>query len=119
MKGRTFSAEHKQHLSDARQGRFYTDETRQKMSTTRGGPSLCGQKVTRERYDEVMATKPDVCDCCGNPQAGHHALGLDHDKVTGALRGWLCHKCNMAIGGLGDNAPGLERALEYLQKTPL
>ena len=38
----------------------------------------------------------------------------DHDHVTGAFRGWLCHDCNRAIGNFKDNIPRLKKAIEYL-----
>jgi len=44
-------------------------------------------------------------------------LRFDHDHVTGAFRGWLCGKCNTAIGKLGDDIAGVERALRYLKRA--
>jgi hypothetical protein len=57
---------------------------------------------------------PRRCECCGGP-GGKLAMALDHCHSTGAFRGWLCGKCNCAIGKLGDNEEGLQRALAYLQ----
>jgi hypothetical protein len=89
------------------------------MSDVFGGPSLCGQKVSRERYDEVMSSKPEICEVCGGPpikngRKQRAALHLDHDHVTGRLRGWICFKCNTGLGLLGDDASSLKAALEYL-----
>ena len=39
---------------------------------------------------------------------------LDHDHVTGEMRGWICHMCNSGIGYLGDDVDGLLAALKYL-----
>jgi hypothetical protein len=44
-------------------------------------------------------------------------LCLDHDHATGRIRGWLCFKCNTALGKLGDTVAGLERAIAYLKKA--
>lgn len=56
---------------------------------------------------------PERCECCdGLP--GKKALNLDHDHETGLFRGWLCSKCNAAIGGLGDTIKGVKKALRYL-----
>jgi len=38
----------------------------------------------------------------------------DHDHATGEFRGWLCHKCNLALGNLGDCVERLLRAADYL-----
>jgi hypothetical protein len=40
---------------------------------------------------------------------------LDHDHETGNFRGWLCNKCNSALGWLDDDINKLRRALNYLE----
>jgi len=39
----------------------------------------------------------------------------DHDHETEKFRGWLCHKCNLGLGNLGDDAERCKRAAEYLK----
>ena len=60
--------------------------------------------------------RPELCECCGE-RPDKRVLALDHDHVTGGFRGWLCWKCNAAIGKLGDNSQGLRRALHYLERV--
>jgi hypothetical protein len=38
----------------------------------------------------------------------------DHNHETEQFRGWLCHKCNLGLGNLGDDAERCKRAAEYL-----
>lgn len=45
------------------------------------------------------------------------ALAVDHNHNTGEVRGLLCRTCNAAIGALGDNVEGLQRAIEYLENA--
>lgn len=59
---------------------------------------------------------PPLCELCGGPPTAR-ALHLDHDKKTGAFRGWLCHYCNTNLGRFGDTIAGLEKAIAYLRKT--
>lgn len=40
----------------------------------------------------------------------------DHNHATEKFRDWLCHKCNMGLGNLGDNVERCKRAVEYLSK---
>jgi hypothetical protein len=62
-------------------------------------------------------TRPEsaVCECCGASQK--KALSLDHCHETGAFRGWLCSKCNLGIGKLGDSLESLLKAVKYLQRA--
>ncbi len=41
-------------------------------------------------------------------------LVFDHCHKTSQFRGWICKGCNAAIGKLGDDLEGLERARGYL-----
>jgi hypothetical protein len=43
------------------------------------------------------------CRCCGTTDPGSvHGWHVDHDHVTDAVRGAVCHKCNTTLGMLGD-----------------
>jgi len=39
----------------------------------------------------------------------------DHDHMTNDFRGWICTKCNLAIGTLEDSIENLKRAISYLE----
>lgn len=49
------------------------------------------------------------CDICGRP-----AKALDHDHVTGQIRGPLCTSCNFLLGCAGDDVERLRAAADYL-----
>lgn len=59
---------------------------------------------------------PLLCEQCSNPP-GIKGLALDHDHMTGKFRGWLCHRCNLGMGLLGDDIEGLRRAIAYLERA--
>ena len=50
----------------------------------------------------------------GNTKNGSWVL--DHCHDTESFRGWLCHKCNRALGGFDDDVEILNRAKVYLEK---
>ncbi len=93
----------------------------------RYGLSLQRSKVRAKQkgHTPCLATKGEIravftgkCHICGVPETEcNRALSLDHNHETGELRGWLCGRCNVAIGLLGDNAGGLYNALWYLSHT--
>jgi len=49
----------------------------------------------------------------GNTKNGSWVL--DHCHETESFRGWLCHKCNRALGGFDDSPDMLDRAITYLK----
>src|ERR1039458_8838247 len=75
------------------------------------------QKYSQKYLGLPVPTRPmpEVCECCGGPP-GKQALHNDHCHDTGKFRGWLCGKCNKAIGLLGDNEAGVVNAIVYLRK---
>ena len=66
-----------------------------------------------ERLKLTAPPKPEVCDCC--KKVPKKKFVLDHCHEEEKFRGWLCDHCNLAIGLLGDDVGGVERALEYLR----
>lgn len=71
----------------------------------------------RVRYgislEEYYSRLGKECELCGKEAP----LCYDHDHTTGKFRGTLCRSCNAAIGHLGDNLEGLQRAIRYLEKA--
>lgn len=97
--------------------------------STRCAPCEISTKKTIETLKKSH-TKPrhNVCACCGTEASSLDAQGgktsfkpnrflvLDHCHETEQFRGWICQRCNVGLGGLGDNVEGLEKGLKYLRK---
>lgn len=63
----------------------------------------------------MVADRDGRCDICMTKPSA--ALCVDHDHVTGEVRGLLCGSCNRALGLLGDNLEGVMRAVKYLRSA--
>ncbi len=59
---------------------------------------------------------PEACENCGRVQT-ERALALDHCHDSKKFRGWLCVKCNVGIGKLGDTLEAIERTAAYLRRA--
>lgn len=68
--------------------------------------------ITAEEYNDWFLKAGHECELCGSTTK----LALDHDHVTGKIRGVLCVNCNTSIGKLGDSVEGLRKALSYLEE---
>lgn len=66
--------------------------------------------ISVDEYDARIA--PGVCSACGD----RAKLVLDHDHVSGALRGALCHPCNLALGHLRDDPARIAALAAYLEE---
>lgn len=72
------------------------------------------------QIEALAASQGNACAICVRPfvaSARRTAINVDHDHVTGRVRGLLCVRCNGALGALGDTADGLRRALAYLERA--
>ena len=69
--------------------------------------------ITLEQYQKMLDKQEGCCATCGdNPDT----LCVDHDHVTGKVRGLLCNKCNRALGFFQDDLDILKQAVKYLRK---
>lgn len=58
--------------------------------------------------------EPGCCWICAGTEGQKRKLAVDHDHLTGAVRGLLCASCNITIGGI-RNPSWLRRAADYLE----
>jgi len=67
-------------------------------------------------------TQKGVCAVCGRVETWRlpRKLSVDHDHLTGIVRGLLCHRCNIGIGYFEDDPERLHSAAKYLlrKRTP-
>lgn len=77
--------------------------------------------ITLIEYEEMCAKQNGRCAICKQVQehpdrwkSPYRRLRVDHDHVTGKVRGLLCHHCNAGIGHLKDDPDVLRAAVRYL-----
>ncbi len=71
--------------------------------------------ITLEDYKARLSSQNGVClICLKDEKQTFRQLAVDHDHITGMVRGLLCHDCNRAIGFLKDDVEYLKRAIRYL-----
>lgn len=79
-----------------------------------------------ERTKEVTEIKKKytcdvtVCERCGEDPSARRGLKkkplhADHDPETKQFRGWLCERCNLGLGILGDTEKDLLQSYEYIR----
>lgn len=71
--------------------------------------------ITLEQYAEIFAEQGEVCAICKSECGTKKSLSVDHDHLTGRVRGLLCNGCNTSLGHFKDSPLLLQRAIEYLQ----
>jgi len=64
-------------------------------------------------YQQLLAMQHGGCAICGGEDVGRR-LAVDHEHISGHVRGLLCSRCNRLIGLAGDDASLLANAAEYL-----
>ena len=72
--------------------------------------------LTVEQYAEMVSTQSYLCGICGvDFRVESRMPHVDHDHVTGKVRGILCHNCNLMLGQAKDNVETLKNAIAYLE----
>lgn len=77
--------------------------------------------ITWDQYVQLLEAQSHACAICLRPEGAAHpvtgnvmSLAVDHDHVTGEVRGLLCRLCNVGISQLGESPETLRRAADYL-----
>jgi len=62
--------------------------------------------------DALIQSQGGLCAICRVRKAEH----VDHDHLTGNVRGILCFGCNGGLGLFKDNVVWLAKAIEYVER---
>jgi hypothetical protein len=72
--------------------------------------------LTASGYQDMMSRQNGLCALCGQPPQATR-LAVDHDHITGKIRGLIHRKCNVGLGMFDDDIEKLKRAVAYLGES--
>ena len=72
--------------------------------------------MTPEDTERLFKNQKGVCAVCGEVLTLKYHI--DHDHLTGKIRGLLCRGCNLGLGFFQDSVPKLMAAIQYLGVKP-
>jgi hypothetical protein len=75
--------------------------------------------IDHAEYSRILAAQGGGCAVCEAMSSGvrrEHWLHVDHDHITGRVRGVLCTQCNRTLGLMKNDPERLRKAAEYLEK---
>lgn len=84
-------------------------------------PYLARYNLTVQAYNSLLEAQGGVCAICmgsetrAHPNGTVHLLSVDHDHLTGMVRGLLCGSCNRGLGMLKDSVFIVRSAANYLE----
>lgn len=77
--------------------------------------------ITKKDYLTILEKQKGTCAVCGRKETRKLRgtivrFSVDHNHLTGKVRGLLCNRCNRGIGMFDDNIAIILNAVEYLKK---
>lgn len=72
--------------------------------------------ISSVEYAQLLVSQEGCCAICRVPftQGRYKTPNIDHDHVTGEIRGLLCNRCNQTLGMTRDSTILLQSAICYL-----
>lgn len=75
--------------------------------------------ITSEKFHALLEEQEGccaICHCHFLLELDDESPCVDHDHVTGEIRGLLCKRCNTGIGMFGDQVLLFKSAIRYLSR---
>jgi len=74
--------------------------------------------LSKAAYELLVEAQGNRCKICGvQPTGSHHfkRLHVDHNHITGEVRGLLCPKCNSTVGFV-ETHDNIDEVVAYLKR---
>lgn len=116
----------KEYVAKQKRGYYYRDHDKSKEARRARYEQVREWKLMREYgmtladYDKMFMDQGGKCAICkedgtaSNRNARFSPLHVDHNHVTGRVRGLLCNSCNTGLGSMRDSIANLTEAIRYL-----
>lgn len=75
--------------------------------------------ISTEIYNAVFLAQEGACAICKHPNPNRNRLAVDHNHVTGEVRGLLCGPCNMLLHRIENDPDWANKAFSYLSKSAI
>lgn len=75
--------------------------------------------LRKHEFTEILASQGGRCAICRATAPGSRDWHVDHDHVSGRVRGLLCSPCNTFIGLAKEDPDVLRQAAQYLDESLL
>jgi len=70
--------------------------------------------ITESQFAKLVEAQGGECPICKRALGSGKSVHIDHDHLTGLVRGILCASCNSMLGKIERNTGMLRRAQSYL-----
>ena len=78
--------------------------------------------ISNTELEALYTAQNGTCAICERPvehgepgkRQDKKSFRVDHDHVSGKVRGLLCHRCNIGLGYFGEDAGLMKKAVDYL-----
>jgi hypothetical protein len=71
--------------------------------------------IPLKEYMALLDRSEHCCHVCGKKALKPYSLHIDHNHVTGKVRGLLCNSCNLVLGLVRDQPHILYSLIGYLK----
>lgn len=90
---------------------------KEKLEKARERNLLRRYGITLDQYNEMLEKQEHSCGLCGRHESEFKTrLAVDHNHVTGEIRGLLCSYCNHRVVGRHRDPELIRKLYEYLLK---
>ena len=115
--GRSYRCKDCSNANNSERMKAKSKEERQKIYLERDLQRKFG--ISTEVYNAVFLAQEGVCAICKKPNPNKNRLAVDHNHLTGEVRGLLCGPCNMLLHRIENDPDWADKAFSYLSKSTI